>query len=254
MTTLTATALRTVSFGDLDAGIWGAAWAGSDALVAVGTLEQGSAIPGGRVEGSEPGEDWQLTADGVQLTLSAAGEAATESELHGFDQLCRIQGSIALPSEQRAVDCLGRRALRGQLDIDSLDSVRDFSAWFGPAEASDGAAEGLGLTALRPRDAAGHDAELIGAAVFEAGHTLPVADPRFSTTYTDAGLPIRVSLELWLEADAEGEEPYPRRAAGEALAPATVLSAPELELLARPFRCLSRGLEGAGVYLLARAT
>ncbi len=252
MSTVTATALRTLTFGDLEAGIWGVGWADADAVLTAGTTTNAAAIPNVSLSGSEADEAWHLYADDAQLTISSEGEAADESEFGGFDQLCRVRGTLTLAGGERAIDCLGRRAARGRLDVERLDSVRDFSAWFHSGESADAEPQGLALTALRPREAEGNEADLIGAVLFESGAPIRVADPRFSTTYGEQGDPVRVGLELWLSDDEEGEHPYPRRAAGEALSATASAELGSLSLQARPFRCHSRGLEGLGVYVLAR--
>lgn len=289
MSTLTASGVRTVAFGDLESGVWGAAWGAVEPFVTVGIIDFGSAsaVPemdidspafgastriGGsaafgastgidgsaafgastRIDGSAPNEDWRLSGPGIELTVSPAGEPATGPGAHDFDQLCRVQGRFVLGGAEHAVDSGGRRGSRAGLDLSELESIRDVSAWFDPGE-------GLALTALRPRGAEGHDRDQVSAAVFEPTGAVSVADPRLSTTYTADGLPVRVSLELWLDQDPDVEQ-YPRRAAGEALA-ARAASADgeprsatdsEPNVQAQPLRCHSRGHEGAGVYLLVR--
>jgi hypothetical protein len=119
------------------------------------------------------------------------------------------------------------------------------SAWFEPAE-------GIALLASRPRAAVGHDGDVLGAALFEAGHSIPVADPRLSTTYAPTGLPARVSAELWLGGDDEEAQEYPRRAAGESVGVVARSADTCLDVSAEPFRWHARGREGAGVYLLVR--
>jgi hypothetical protein len=256
VSTLTLTAVRTIAFGDLEAGVWGAGWVGSEALLVVGTETDARALPDSSIQGAEADEEWAATADGAELTIAPAGEPATEAVLGGFDQLCYVRGTVTLAGVEQPVECLGRRALRGQLELDRLESVRDFSAWFKPiesGESAESAAEGLALTALRPRDSVANDTDLITAALLEPGASTAVADPRLSTTYSADGAPIRVGLELWLEVDPEGEQPFPRRAAGEALAAIASAATNGFDLQARPFRCHTRGREGLGVYLLARA-
>ena len=60
------------------------------------------------------------------------------------------------------------------------------------------------------------------------------------------------SPELWLAAEGEDEQHFPRRASGEAAGARTETAAGELDLRAEPFRWHSRGREGAGMYILAR--
>lgn len=246
MTADTDAPLRTLAFGDLDAGVWGVAWGGSEPFVAVGTIDAG-ADPGigpASIDGSSPGEEWVLRGSGIELTVSPESDPVVSSGLDGFDQLCRVVGRFTLAGAEHLVDCLGRRGSKTCVDLREAESIRDFCAWFTPGE-------GVSLTALRPLGANGHDRDIVVASVFEPGGSVAVADPRLSTTYAGDGRPSRVSLELWLDHD-ESEEQYPRRAAGETLGVSAAWIEGELDCQAYVFACHSRGNEGAGVYVLAR--
>lgn len=219
--------MRTVAFGDLDDGVWGAVWEGF-------TTAGGATYPAA-IAGEDPDSEWTISGPGIELVVSPEGEVATAAEgLGGFDQLCRVRGRY----DGQEVECLGRRALRDPINLEKVDSVRDVSAWF------DGEAA-VALTAVRPRRSKGHEGDLVTAAVFEEGHWVAVEDPRLSTTYDGEGAPTRTTLELWL---ASEDEQYPRRAAGEA----TGISAPADDSGVRAwlFRWHTRDLEGTGVYLL----
>jgi hypothetical protein len=256
------TGLQTLAFGELEAGLWGCVWAdGAGGTAALGSLDASSEASTGAVavSGSSAADDWALTGpdwgsgDGqLSLTVAAASPPASSSALPGFEQLCRVRGRAAFGGGEHEINCLGVRTARPGLDLSRLDSVREVSAWFEGEQA-------LALTALRPRGAAGHERDAVSAAVFDPERVSDVEDPRLSTTYGRDGLPLRAGLELWLASEVgedgkDGEErQFPRRAAGEALGAGTSLSRPGLELLARPLRWHSRGLEGAGLYLLARA-
>lgn len=224
--------LRTVTFADLEAGVWGVIWDGSPRLGAVGTPAGTTPLGSPTLNGT--GEEWVLRSEsGPELTITPEGPAADTED--GFEQLCRVRGN--------EIDCPGRRSLRGEeLRLSELDSVRDFSAWFAPGD-------GVVLRALRPRKAKGHDADEVTATVFEEGEVLRVADPRLSTTYTPNGDPRRISLELWLD---DEEAQFPRRVAGAATGAQWRGAAGGLELQAELMRCQRREVEGAGVYLLAR--
>lgn len=246
MSTVGAAPLRTLAFGDLDAGFWGIGWGAAAPVLSIGALNPGlvsAGVPAG-ISGSSPTEDWSLSGDGVELILSPESEPAGSSELDGFDQLCRVQGHFDLDGARREVECLGRRGSRSGVELSRYESIRDISAWFAPAE-------GLALTALRPRGAAGHDRDIVVASVFDSTGAVQIADPRLSTTYTADGLPARAGLELWLEEDDEGEQ-YPRRGAGEALGVRAAVAQGELDLTAHAFRWRSGGQSGFGVYLVAR--
>jgi hypothetical protein len=246
--------LQTLAFGRLDAGVWGCAWidgtAGVAALGRLGPAENGSDGQTGpvTVTGSAEGEDWVITGSGdlrLSLTVTATSTAASSAALPGFEQLCRVRGHATL-GDDREIDCLGVRAVRTGLDLAQLDSLREVSAWFEPGE-------GLSLTAVRPRGVRGHDRDAVAAAVFDADGVSDVEDPRLSTTYGRDALPLRAGLELWLAAETDEEQHYPRRAAGGAHGAGVRLKHAGLELQARPLRWTSRGLEGTGVYVLARA-
>ena len=245
---IASAAVRTVAFGDVDAGLWGVVWlpSGSDGFVAVGA-------PGGAcstitalvAEGSDPTADWSFAADSVTLTVVAESEPAQlrfeGTDFGGFDQLCRVRGAVTIDGGDHPVDCFGRRGRRS--DPSGAESVRDLAAWFGDDE-------GLAVVSLRPARAAGHDADAISAALFEGGSPIGVAEPRLSTTYAQTGVPSRTSLELWLESeDPESDEAlYPRRAAGEAAGRGGAVEHGGFEVRAELFRWHMRGREGTGVY------
>lgn len=242
--------LRTVTFGDLDAGVWGAVWGADDPFITLGLVDGADLRASlAALEGSGDGEQWRIVSDRADLTATPHGEAAAASASapDGFDQLCRVRGRLALDGEERSIDCLGRRGFRPQLpDFGRFESLRDVSAWFEPDE-------GISLLSLRPRKASGHGDDLVTAALFEPEAIHAVAEPRLSTAYTAAGVPWRLGLELWLEAEHEHGDRYPRRAAGEAIGAGVRSSQGELDISAVLLRCHSHGRDGAGVYLLVRA-
>ena len=111
----------------------------------------------------------------------------------------------------------------------------------------------------------------MACAFVDDGQPLEIDDPRFSTTYTDAGVPLRAGLELWPvepphddAADADDEQPeneaedqrpsyYPRRLSGESARDGSELVLPGITLRAELFRWHTRGREGAGVYVIVPA-
>lgn len=226
-------AVKTLTFGDLDSGIWGAAWDlgdGRDGFGLVGEL------------GASLTDDSHLVGERVDLEVAAGGVRAEFEE--GFDELVTVQGRIA----DREVECVGRRGERHGLDPAGYESIRDVSAWFAPNE-------GVALIAARARRSRGHDAELLTVSAFEAGHPLPIVDPRLSTTYAADGSPSRAGLELWVqEPESTEEESHhpPYRAAGEATGASATATAGSLTAEGRLFRWHWRGHEGAGVYLIVR--
>jgi hypothetical protein len=246
--------VRCLAFGDLDAGVWGAAWIPGDGPVSVAAgAGPASAVAAAELEGDGVDRDWSLRGDGLELSIAAAGDPAgieAASALDGVDQLSHATGRITLDGTEHQIDAPGWRAVLGTLpNDDELLSLRLVSAWFGPGD-------GLALLALRPRRARGQEGDLVAATVFEPERALPVSDPRLSTTYAASGLPARAGVELWtvtepVEPEGEPQE-HPHRAAGEALGPRATWTEGRLALEAAPFRWHSNGRDGAGVYLLGQ--
>jgi hypothetical protein len=232
--------LRTLTFGDLDSGLWGAAWE-------LGDGRGGFALVGDGAREAVLTDDWRVTGDELELET-----AADDQPPEDFDQLVRVRGRVRIAGTEHSLDCLGRRGTRKTLDLAGYESVRDVSAWFSPED-------GLALVAARPAGSPGHAADLLTASAFEAGHPLAIAEPRLSTTYDADGSPIRAGLELWLERPVDQDEPgeetlrYPRRVAGEAASGLANAGTGSLLVQARLFRWHARSEEGAGVYVLARS-
>jgi hypothetical protein len=241
--------LRTVVFGDLSDGPWGAVLSGPRSLAAFAAgARRTSSVDGPTVDRSDPLEDWQLKSDGVELTVRGAGDPsrltdpAHELDL-GFDQLCQVSGRALIGGEQQTIEASGVRGTRVGIDLVGSDSVRAAWAWFDPGDA-------FALVAVRPRKQRGHGRDAVSASVLEPSAAEPVADPRLSTTYGADGSPLRAGLELWLE---EESDHYPRRAAGETIALGEPIIDQDLEVRTVLMRWHTRGREGAGIYLVARA-
>jgi hypothetical protein len=257
-----ASGIRTLAFGDLDAGVWGAALHGGGSCLVLGTPAGARSLSASvRVAGSGPAERWSITAEGVELliepvppSLATAEDAAASAtptaapeppagDAAELDQLCRVQLNLTRDGVEQAIECSGTRWLRPGLDLGQFDSLRAVGAAFAPRDA-------IAVLSLRPRGKPGHDSDRVSAAVFEDDASAPVSDARLSTTYSADGLPLRVSLELW---QGEGEDEYPRRAAGETAGQGAFAVQGALELRAELLRLHSQDLEAAGVYILARS-
>lgn len=247
------TPLRILAFGDLAGDTWGVSWVmegGDRARLAVRANTAAAVF---EVELSEAADGgWQLEGDGALLRFRPAGATIVshdvDQRLERRDELCQVGGTFRIDDRDTDVDCLGWTSwAEGD---PGFDSARFVAAWLDPVA-------GFSLTALRPRKARGHEADLVAAAV--VGDPPPrVVDPRLSTTYTDDGAPGRAGLELWLEPEdqenAGDEAPlqYPRRAAGEAAGATIDWDQGDLALHASPLRWHSHGREGAGVYVLGQ--
>jgi hypothetical protein len=250
---------RALAFGDLETGIWGAALlsgAGTAASFAE-TIE---------LDAGDAGEEWLLTAAGVELRFTPSSERAPFGPAVGFDgfaQLGEVQGALRREGSEEEISCAG---ICSEVLVPAVqfESIRCAAGWFGPDL-------GFAAVAVRPRGVDGHDGDVIACAFLEEGAALELDEPRLSTTYTDAGLPLRSGLELWpvedehagddgageqTSGDEKPEEPaphYPRRVAGESERDASRLQVPGAGIRTELFRWRTRGREGAGVYALAPA-
>jgi hypothetical protein len=249
MTATPVSQLRTLSFGDVDGEIWGAALSAATTALVVGdgagTVTTVGLAPS-QWSVDEPG--WRLTGDGFDLHVEPGGEELTSAPeedagetVTGFQELCRVQGTVILAGAEHLVDCVGTRSMIDGIDAGSLDSVRAVSGWLADDEA-------FALLALRSLHDVGQESDLVAATLFDPDIWVSVDDPRLSTTYGEFGVPTRTSLELWI---GEGENEFPRRAAGEAAGEGASIAVEGFELRVVPMRCHSRGRDGTGVYVLA---
>jgi len=243
--------LRTLAFGDVEGGFWGAAVHAAHPVFVFGDAHGVTRSAELSADGwSAEGVGWKLVGDGVDLHVVPGGEAEemesgeTEdsgADLSGCDELCRVRGTVSVEGADRTIDCVGTRCVIDGVDAGSLGSARMVSGWFDADEA-------FMLLALRAAEAVGNESDLVAATLFDPDGWVPVDDPRLSTTYAESGLPSRTNLELWI---GEGDNEFPRRVAGEAAGDGAVLATEGTELRVIPMRCHSRGREGTGVYVLA---
>lgn len=130
--------------------------------------------------------------------------------LEGYDQLCRVEGTVRLNGTSAEVRCLGQRGHAwGAPDWERLALLRNVSLWRDDGEA-------VLLTGVQRADAPGHEGDAVAAFTIagEDAEPHPVDEARLSTTWDGAGRQRRAGLELWTTEEAE----YPRRAAGESVA------------------------------------
>jgi hypothetical protein len=238
---------RSLAFGDIDGELWGGGVDLGSPGLALG-LGGSGAVSATPVQWFEDGSGWTLRGEGVELRVTSGSDVPPDpvpepsgSEVTGLEELCRVEGNVAIEGAEHAVDCVGTRCVIDGIDAGSVSSMRFVSGWFADNEA-------FGLLSFRARRAVGHESDMIAATLFDPEGWLPVTDPRLSTTYAASGLPERASLELWI---GEGENEFPRRAAGEADGEGAGVRADGFELRVVPLHCHSRGLEGSGVYVLA---
>ena len=231
-----------------------AAGAGSGSAPAEPAGWEDVTATGVRVSVVRPLEAWTVTWQGPDGALDLSFEAcsapaALDAEtpvaraggMEGYEQLCRVTGSVSHGGRTHQVRCLGQRGqLWGTPDWSRIELARTVSAWLGDDRA-------LTLTTVRPAKSKGHLDEAVSGFMFEAGEPVEIFDPRLSTTYDGEHHQRRAGLELWM--NEEGD--YARRAAGEVLC-GTTLDLGEQRLDSAFFAWRMEGREGVGRYDVLR--
>jgi hypothetical protein len=209
---------------------------------------------GVRVSVLEPLEAWSATYEGdggaMDLRFEACSAPAVLDEdspvaraggIQGYEQLCRVTGTVTHGGRTHQVRCLGQRGqLWGNPDSRRIELARTVSAWLGQDRA-------LTLIAVRPSKSKGHLDEAVSAFMFEDGEPLPIADPRLSTTYDGERHQRRAGLELWMG----DEDDYARRVAGDVLC-ATTIDLGDQRLDSAFFQWRMEGRAGVGRYDVLR--
>jgi hypothetical protein len=239
----------TFAWGDLASGRFGLARLGlvggdhSNALALVfdGSGDVAPMTDGISAEVVTPLEEWRVHGAGLfdlgfTAISSPARVAVAVSGVEGYEQLCRVQGTI----RDQPVSCLGQRGHEwGVPAWERLELARTVTAWLGDDV-------GFAASAVRPVKAKSHAEETVAAVLF---HPEPedVDEARLSTVYDSEGRQRRAGLELWLGEEDE----HPRRLAGEAVCGTTV-DLGELRLDVAFFHWHMEGREGAGRYDVMR--
>ena len=190
---------------------------------------------------AEDGQGFALefSALGEAAELGADGAAGRLGGMAGYDQPCRVRGTVRAGGRERSFDGLGQRGHAwGDADWERIELARTVTAWTDAGCAA--------LTAIRPAGAGDHSEEATWAALWEPEGVLAVEDGRLSTTYDADGHTRRAGLELW----AAGAE-WPRRAAGEVLCGSS-LDLGALRLDCSFFRWHLEGHAGVGRYDILR--
>jgi hypothetical protein len=159
--------------------------------------------------------------------------------MQGYEQLCRVSGTVRARGGDRTIECLGQRGHSwGQPDWERLSLVRTISAWVDDEL-------GVSMSAIRDTSAKHHDEEALSATLF-APEAAPVVEARISTTYDDEGRQRRATLELF-----DDPESWARRATGEVHC-GTTLDLGRLRLDCAFFHWVVDGREGVGRYDILR--
>lgn len=218
-----------VAFFDPASGRHGSARTGTT-LLFEGT--SANVLPDGpRIE--RHGGGWRAELEGaLSLRFDPIAQPAALGPLTGH--LCAVEGEVG----GRGLSCLGTVGeTRNPPKWEQLDALRSISAVFDSEHA-------LLALARRPRDARGHDEEMVTAWLLDEGRPIAVEEARISTVYDGGGRQRSAGLELWLP----GED-LPRRCAGTAAAGSS-LEMGGLDVHAAAFSWGMDGREGAGVYEL----
>jgi hypothetical protein len=185
--------------------------------------------------------DLRFEACSAPAVLGAEDAVALAGGMQGYDQLCRVTGTVTHGGRTHRLRCLGQRGqLWGTPDWARIELARSLSAWLGEDRA-------LTLQAVRPARSRGHLDEALGGHLFEAGEPVAIQEPRLSTTYDGELRQRRAGLELWMDEQAD----HARRVGGELLC-GTTLELGEQRLDSAFFRWRMEGREGIGRYDVLR--
>jgi hypothetical protein len=185
--------------------------------------------------------DLEFAATTPSAELGGRDKAAKAGGLQGYEQVCRVSGTVRVEGRSRTVNGLGQRGHAwGNPDWDRIALTRTVGAWF-----DDGS--GFVIGAVRPEGAPSHADEAIWAAALDGERARIVDDARLSTTTDEAGRQIRAGLELWVGKDDD----YPLRGTGEVVAGST-LELGALRLDVAFFRWHVDGRAGTGHYDVIR--
>lgn len=193
-------------------------------------------------DGDDGGFELRFEAVSAPVELGARAAAASAAGLQGYEQLCRVTGTIRSGGARAKVDCVGQRGHQwGAPDWERIALARTVSAWF-----ADGS--GVTLASVRPDDATAHAHEAVSAWLVDREQIVAIGEPLLSTTLDGEGRQLRAGLELWEGGD---EHPYPHRAAGEAVC-GTTLDLGRLRLDCAFFHWRMDGRRGVGRYDVLR--
>jgi hypothetical protein len=202
----------------------------------------------------EPLQSWNVTHDGdgagFELRFEALGPPAeigqgeiarSAAAMNGYEQLCRVRGTVRVGERSWNVDCLGQRGHQwGTPDWQQIELSRTLGVWLDDEH-------GVALASVRPRGAAGHEDEVVSAYLLDE-QPVGIDDPRLSTALDSNGHQLRAGLELWVDEDGEDG---PLRGAGEAVC-GTTFDLGELRLDCSFFAWRMEGRRGVGRYDLLR--
>ncbi len=187
--------------------------------------------------------EFELDFEATTPPASIGGreKVAKTGGMEGYEQLCRVRGTMRVDGGTRDVGGVGQRGHAwGNPDWDRIALTRAVGAWL-----DDGT--GVVLTAVRPSGVTAHADEAIWAAKLDTEQAREIEDPRLSTTSDEGGRQIRAGLEMWID----DSDDYPLRGTGEVVAGST-LELGALRLDVAFFRWHVEGRTGTGRYDVIR--
>jgi hypothetical protein len=192
-------------------------------------------------DGGESGFALTFEALGAPAELDPAEPVARAGGMVGYEQLCRVRGTVRTRGAEHTVDCLGQRSHTwGEPDWKRIESTRTVTAWL-----DDGS--GVSIATVRPEGKRGHDAEAAWGVLLDPEGSVHIDEPRVSTTYDADGRQRRAGLELWVGEDDD----FARRVTGEVLCGST-FDLGQLRLDCSFFSWRAQGRDGVGRYDLVR--
>jgi len=192
-------------------------------------------------EGAHGSFDLRFEAISAPAVLDAGQPVARAGGMEGYEQLCRVSGSVRVGRRSVDVRCLGQRGhLWGAPDWGRIELARTVSAWMGDDRA-------VFVTAVRPAKAKHHDEEAVAGFVLDGGEPHAVFDARLSTTYDAELRQRRAGLELWMQEEGG----MARRVAGEAVS-GTSMDLGDVRLDSAFFQWWMEGRQGVGRYDVLR--
>jgi hypothetical protein len=192
-------------------------------------------------EDERSGFDLEFEAVSGPAVLGPDDPLGALGGMQGYEQLCRVSGTVRARGGDRTISCLGQRGHSwGQPDWERLALVRTVSAWVDDEL-------GVSMSAIRDTRAEHHDEEVLSATLF-APNAPDIVEARISTTYDDEGRQRRATLELF-----DDPESWARRATGEVQC-GTTLDLGRLRLDCAFFHWVMDGREGVGRYDILRRT
>jgi hypothetical protein len=223
-----------------------------------------------RVESVAGRLDLTFEATGPALVLDPATRAARLGGMEGYEQPCRVTGTVTLLAPAHTertipIDSVGQRGHQwGAPDWSTISLSRTVTGWFGddlafnvsalrPAKGRSHADEIAWSTVTRPappdggdEEAGSEDDEVVEELATGPVEAVGAPEPRISTTTDETGRHTHATVELW-----ESDEGPVWTATGEAIS-GTTIELGRMRLDMAFFRWRLRGRTGVGRYDVLR--